>query len=335
MSKSKGNTVEPQTVTKENGAEILRLWVAMVDYSEDQRIGKTILQTTIDAYRKLRNTLRYLLGALAGFDRRPSGWPTTPTCRRWSATSCTGCGSWTPRCSAAYAAYRFNERDRGRSLDFCHGRPVGPLLRHPQGQPLLRRARRRCAAAPARTVMDLCFERLTVWLSPLARFTMEEAWTTRFPDGRLQRPADDPGDARPPGATTPRPRAGPRSQQPVTCGGHRRAGGRAAREADRLGAGGRPEGARSPTPDLLAAFEGVDAAEVFRTSQATLIAGRGRPRAFTPGRGHRRRGASPSRRGRSAPARWRILPEVGTDPRLSGLDLRDADGRSGMASTPG
>src|SRR5208283_3438797 len=68
MSKSLGNAVDPQTVTRESGAEILRLWVAMVDYAEDQRIGKTILQTTIDGYRKLRNTVRYLLGALDGFN---------------------------------------------------------------------------------------------------------------------------------------------------------------------------------------------------------------------------------------------------------------------------
>src|SRR5690606_9952710 len=68
MSKSKGNTTDPATVIKESGADILRLWVAMVDYADDQRIGKQILQTTVDAYRKLRNTVRYLPGALAGFD---------------------------------------------------------------------------------------------------------------------------------------------------------------------------------------------------------------------------------------------------------------------------
>src|SRR4030095_14659307 len=66
--KSKANTTEPQAITKDSGAEILRLWVAISDYSEDLRIGKTILQTTIDSYRKLRNTVRYLLGALDGFD---------------------------------------------------------------------------------------------------------------------------------------------------------------------------------------------------------------------------------------------------------------------------
>ncbi len=65
MSKSLGNTVVPQDVMKQSGADILRLWVATTDYWEDQRLGKTVLQTNIDAYRKLRNTIRWMLGTLA------------------------------------------------------------------------------------------------------------------------------------------------------------------------------------------------------------------------------------------------------------------------------
>jgi isoleucyl-tRNA synthetase len=68
MSKSLGNTVVPQDVIKQSGADILRLWVATTDYWEDQRLGKTILQTNIDAYRKLRNTIRWMLGTLAHDD---------------------------------------------------------------------------------------------------------------------------------------------------------------------------------------------------------------------------------------------------------------------------
>ena len=68
MSKSLGNTIDPLAVLKESGADILRLWTASTDYFEDVRIGKEVLATTTDAYRKLRNTFRYLLGALAGFD---------------------------------------------------------------------------------------------------------------------------------------------------------------------------------------------------------------------------------------------------------------------------
>ena len=65
MSKSLGNTVVPQDVIKQSGADILRLWVVTTDYWEDQRLGKNVLQTNIDAYRKLRNTIRWMLGTLA------------------------------------------------------------------------------------------------------------------------------------------------------------------------------------------------------------------------------------------------------------------------------
>lgn len=67
MSKSLGNTVEPQKVMKESGADILRLWVAASDYADDQRIGPEILKNTIETYRKLRNTIRWMLGTLAHF----------------------------------------------------------------------------------------------------------------------------------------------------------------------------------------------------------------------------------------------------------------------------
>ena len=65
MSKSLGNTVVPQDVIKQSGADILRLWVVTTDYWEDQRLGKNVLQTNVDAYRKLRNTIRWMLGTLA------------------------------------------------------------------------------------------------------------------------------------------------------------------------------------------------------------------------------------------------------------------------------
>ncbi len=67
MSKSLGNVVDPLAIIRDNGADILRLWVASTDYFEDVRIGKEVLAGTSDAYRKLRNTFRYLLGALEGF----------------------------------------------------------------------------------------------------------------------------------------------------------------------------------------------------------------------------------------------------------------------------
>lgn len=68
MSKSIGNVLAPQTVIKSSGAEILRLWVSMVNYQDEVRIGKEILDRTIEAYRKIRNTFRYLLSNLADFN---------------------------------------------------------------------------------------------------------------------------------------------------------------------------------------------------------------------------------------------------------------------------
>src|SRR5205085_4141256 len=68
MSKSLGNTVAPQDVIRQSGAEILRLWVAMVDYREEIRLGKQILARVVEAYRKIRNTMRYLVSNLYDFD---------------------------------------------------------------------------------------------------------------------------------------------------------------------------------------------------------------------------------------------------------------------------
>jgi len=67
MSEAIGNTVSPEDISKQYGAEIMRLWVASSDWSNDLKIGKEIIQTNVDAYRKLRNTLRYMIGALDGF----------------------------------------------------------------------------------------------------------------------------------------------------------------------------------------------------------------------------------------------------------------------------
>jgi len=165
-------------VIKDSGAEILRLWVAMVDYADDQRIGKTILQTTADAYRKLRNTVRYLLGSLAGFTEAervaPADMPPMERFilhRLWELDR---------EVRSAYENYLFQDAVRPLT-EFCQNELSAlffdirrDALYCDRPDSLRRRA--------ARTVMDAVFERLTIWLAPLLAFTMEEAWTTRFPD---------------------------------------------------------------------------------------------------------------------------------------------------------
>jgi isoleucyl-tRNA synthetase len=315
MSKSIGNSIEPQAVTRENGADILRLWVAMVDYAEDQRIGKTILQTTVDGYRKLRNTLRYLLGGLAGFSEAERvERADMPPLERFILHRLS---ELDVQVRGAYAGYQFQEVWRPIS-EFCTN-DLSALwfdvrrdaLYCDRPDSLRRRA--------CRTVMDAVFERLTAWLAPLLPFTMEEAWMTRFPDAganalrvipetpEIWRDAVE-------AARWDKVQAVTR----VVTGALE-----VERRDKRIGAAleAAPR-VHIADPALLAAFEGLDAAEVFRTSQASLAPGEGPPGAF------RLDGVAvePLRaEGRKCARSWRILPEVGADPRYPDLSLRDAD----------
>jgi isoleucyl-tRNA synthetase len=318
MSKSLGNSVEPQDVTAESGAEILRLWSAMIDYGEDQRIGKAILQGVIDGYRKLRNTVRYLLGALAGFDEAERvGLEQMPPLERlilhrlWALDG---------QVRAGYAAYRFQDVWRPIA-DFCSN-DLSALYFDVRRDVLycdLPDSPRRRAC---RTVMDLVFERLTAWLAPILAFTMEEAWSTRFPDAgsNAMRTIPETPDAWRNDGEAERWARIEAVTRVVT--GALEIERRDKRIGSALEAAPRVWIA---DPTLLEAFAGLDAAEIFRASQATLAAGQGPKGAFrlpeVPGVA-----VEPLRaEGRKCARSWRILPEVGADPRYPDLSLRDAD----------
>jgi isoleucyl-tRNA synthetase len=304
MSKSLGNAVEPMEVIKESGAEILRLWAALVDYTEDQRIGKTILQTTADAYRKLRNTIRYMLGALSGFtDAERVGLDQMPPLERfilhrlWELDG---------QVRGAYEAYEFQTVTRSL-LEFCQDELSAWFFDIRRDSLYCDRpdaVRRRAA----RTVMDLVFERLTVWLSPLLPFTMEEAWTTRFPDAVSNSLREFP----------PTPEAWRNDAEAARWGKVKLVTSvvtgalEVERREKRIGASLEA----APTvhvadTDLRAAFDGVDAAEVFRTSAATLAPDDGPPGAFrlpeAPGVAVEPLAAPGCKCARC----WRVLPEVG------------------------
>jgi isoleucyl-tRNA synthetase len=317
MSKSLGNAIEPTDIIRQSGAEIIRLWVAMIDYTEDSRIGPAILQTTIDGYRKLRNTVRYLLGALAGFDESERvAHADMPPLERFILHRLHELDG---QVRAGYETYRF--QDVWRPLaDFCSN-DLSALyfdiskdaLYCDRPDSLRRRA--------CRTVLDLVFERLTAWLSPLAAFTMEEAWTTRFPEAgsnALRVIPDTPPWRNDEEAAR---WARVETVTRVVTGALE-----IERRDKRIGAA--LEAAPRvwiAEPTLLGAFDGLDAAEVFRTSQASLVAGDGPKSAF---RLEEVAGVAvePLRaEGRKCARSWRILPEVGQDPRYPDLSLRDAD----------
>jgi isoleucyl-tRNA synthetase len=318
MSKSKGNTVDPEVVIRESGAEIIRLWAAMIDYADDSRIGKTILQTTSDAYRKLRNTIRYMLGALSDFSPDEAvELEQMPPLERFILHRLYELDG---QVRAAYDGYVFQDVIRPL-LDFCQ-EELSALFFDIRRDSLYCDRPDSLRRRAARTVMDAVFERLTAWLGPLIPFTMEEAWLTRFPTAHSNAlrvipttPAEWRNDAE-------AARWAKVLQVTSVVTGALEIERREKRMGAALEAAPRVHIA---DPALIAAFEGLDAAEVFRTSQATLVPGEGPAGAFRlPD--VKAVAVEPLRaQGRKCARSWRILPEVGSDPRYPDLSLRDAD----------
>ncbi len=318
MSKSIGNSTEPQTVIKQSGAEILRLWAALSDYAEDQRIGPTVLQTTADSYRKLRNTIRYLLGALDGFDdaERVDHADMPPLerfilHRLWELDG---------QVRAAYEGYAFSDVVR-HLADFCSN-DLSALFFDIRRDALYCDLPSSIRRRACRTVMDVVFERLTIWLAPLIPFTMEEAWMARFPDGGLNglRVIPETPDAWRDDAEAERWRRVETVTRVVTGALE------VERRDKRIGAA--LEAAVTVAvagADLLAAFDGLDAAEVFRVSQATLSSGNGDTGDFRLDGVAGVAVSVAKAPGRKCARSWRVLPEVGSDPRYPDLSLRDAE----------
>jgi isoleucyl-tRNA synthetase len=174
MSKSLGNTVAPQKMSDTLGADILRLWVASTDYTGELSISDEILKRVTEAYRRIRNTLRFLLANTSDFDpprtpcRLPSCWkstatrsPTWPRCRRTSPQH--------------YERYEFHPVVQAAEL--LLGRPGRLLPRHPEGPPVHHR-RRSHARRSAQTALWHITQSLLRVMAPALSFTAEEAWAS-------------------------------------------------------------------------------------------------------------------------------------------------------------
>jgi isoleucyl-tRNA synthetase len=176
MSKSIGNTVSPDDVTKQYGADILRLWVAQSDYTSDLRIGAEILKGVADNYRRLRNTMRFMLGSLAYFsDEDRVELDAMPELELWVLHRLAELDETVRKGYTAYdfqgvfqALFQFATVDLS-SFYF----DIRKDVLYCDGDTPERRA--------ARTVLDLLYHRLTTWLAPVLTFTMEEVWLERNP----------------------------------------------------------------------------------------------------------------------------------------------------------
>ena len=318
MSKSLGNAIEPEAIVKQNGADILRLWVANTDYWEDHSIGNDIIKSNVEAYRKLRNTFRYLLGNLSGFDDAERvNVADMPELER----------------VILHRLAELDELVRKAYMDYDFKR-VAHTLSNFMNVELsafyfdIRKDTLYCDAPSAirrracRTVLDHLFSHLTAWLAPVLCFTVEEVWLSRFPSDtdsvHLRIFPEIPAEWRNEALSEKWKKV--RELRRVVTGALE-----VERREKRIGASleAAPDVFVS-RPDLVEAMKGVDLAEIAITSQATLVEGEGPADAWrlddVPGVAVVPKLAE----GRKCARSWRILPEVGSDPDYPDLSLRDA-----------
>lgn len=178
MSKSLGNTINPLDLMRDNGADILRLWALTVDFTEDHRIGKEILQGVSDQYRKLRNTFRYLLGALDGFsDAEKVAVADMPELERYMLHLLADMDA---KLKVAVNDFDFNTYVR-LLTEFCN-EDLSAFFFDIRKDCLYCDAATDPKRMAYRTVLDTLFHALVRYAAPVLVFTSEEVWQTRFPD---------------------------------------------------------------------------------------------------------------------------------------------------------
>ena len=318
MSKSLGNVVAPQDVMAKSGADILRLWVAASDYSDDLRIGPDILKNFVETYRKLRNSLRWMLGALAHFEPEHqvplAGLPELERLMLHHLHALDG------EIRAAYAAYDYRKvvtllaQLMNTELSaFYFDIRKDALYCEPYSS-----TKRRAAL----TVIDQIFGCVTIWLAPILSFTAEEAWLARYPSQgdsvHLQTFPEAPESWRDDALAAKWEKV--RAVRRVVTGALE-----IERAAKRIGSSleAAPE-VHVADAALLAALDGVDLAEIAITSGVSVMQGDAPEAAFAlpdvAGVGVVARRAQ----GRKCARSWRITEDVGADPRYPDLSARDA-----------
>jgi isoleucyl-tRNA synthetase len=316
MSKSLGNTVTPQEVMEKSGADILRLWVMTTDYWEDQRLGKNILQTNIDAYRKLRNTIRWMLGTLAHDEGETVPLEKMPELER-------------------LMLHRLSELDQvvRKGYDAFDFKRIAKVLMDFMVVELsafyfdIRKDALYCDAPSsvrrkaAIEVVRHLFDNLVTWLAPMLPFTMEEAWLERYPEARsvhLEQFRTVPSEWRNEELAE-KWRKVRQVRRVVT--------GALEIERARKTIGSSLEAApvvHVADPDLRSALEGVDLAEVSITSDIHVTGEPAPAEAFTledvKGVGV----VFARAKGRKCARSWRYTDDVGSDPEFPDVSARDA-----------
>ncbi|MBI1262043.1 MAG: isoleucine--tRNA ligase [Rhizobiales bacterium] len=319
MSKSLGNAIEPEKIIKQNGADILRLWVSSTDYWDDHSIGDEIIKSNVEAYRKLRNTFRYLLGNLHGFeDAERVSHADMPELERVILHRLAELDELVRK---AYDDYDFKRIFHALSnfmnieLSAFYFDIRKDTLYCDAPSSLRRRA--------CRTVLDELFSALTAWLAPILSFTVEEVWLSRFPGEdqsvHLRQFPAMPADWKDEALAEKWRKL--RELRRVVTGALE-----VERREKRIGSSleAAPD-VYVKDPALKAIAETVDLAELAITSAATLKGGEGPQGAFhlddVPGIAVVPKLAE----GRKCARSWKISPDVGSVPGFPDLSPRDAE----------
>ncbi|HXL14399.1 MAG TPA: isoleucine--tRNA ligase [Bradyrhizobium sp.] len=318
MSKSVGNTVEPQKVIAQSGADILRLWVCATDYADDQRIGPEILKNTIETYRKLRNSVRWMLGTLHHFERSEAiGRAEMPELERLMLHQLAEQAAIVRQ---GYA--EFDYKTVVASLSAFMNTELSAFYFDIRKDTLYCDPPSSLARKAALTTIDIICDAILKWLAPVLSFTAEEAW-------QMYRPDTEPSvhlTLFPQGLETFRDEVLAakwetiRNVRRVVTGALE-----VERAAKRIGSS-LEASPRVYVADVkvLDALSGIDLAEVCITSSAIVSKDDAPPGAFhlsdVPGVAVVVEKAAGIKCARS----WKISPEVGTDPEYPDVSPRDA-----------
>ncbi|MBY5836682.1 isoleucine--tRNA ligase [Rhizobium leguminosarum] len=316
MSKSKGNVTAPQEVMKDAGADILRLWVMTSDYADDLRVGKTIIQTNVDAYRKLRNTIRWMLGTLAHDKGEEIAFADLPELEQLMLHRLAELDELVRE---NYDAFDFKKIARAL-IDFANVE-LSAFYFDVRKDALYCDApsslRRRASLHVIRQIFDC----MVTWLAPMLPFTTEEAWLSRNPSAvsvHLEQFAPVAKEWRNDVLAEKWKKI--RTVRSVVTGALE-----IERKDKRIGSS--LEAApvvHIADPELLKALEGQDFTEVCITSAIEIKAGEGPMDAFRLAEVPEVSVVPKLAEGEKCARSWRITRDVGSDPEYPDVSARDA-----------
>ncbi|MEP3429031.1 MAG: isoleucine--tRNA ligase [Roseibium sp.] len=317
MSKSLNNQVFPQDIIKQYGADILRLWAASCDYSEDQRIGPEIIKTSVDSYRKLRNTLRWMLGSLGHATGEDVAYSDLPELERLMLHRLAELDAMVREGYWEFDYKKiFHQLFSFMTLElsaFYFDIRKDALYCDPASS-----ARRKASLY----VIDKIFNCLVTWMAPMLPFTMDETWVSRYGEDKsvhLKQFPDVPSDWKDDELAAKWAKI--KTVRRVITGALE-----IERREKRIGSSleAHPVVYVSD-PDLMAALEGRDMEDICITSQLTLTTDAAPAGAFVLD-DTKDVGVVPGlAEGQKCARSWKILPEVGSDATYPDVTPRDAN----------